>query len=368
MDPRCSKLAKNIVEYSLEVKKGDKVLIKCSGDSGKVLVKEIIKEVYNAGGLPFVELTDNSIDRELLKGYCQEQVNLISESRVNFSNKMDCYVSIRSDENSTELSDVSSEKMKLLRESNKENYKILLNKRWVGLRYITNGFAQSANMSLEAFEDYFYNVCNVDYKKMSNAMDKLVSLMEKTDRVRITGKETDLTFSIKDIPVIKAAGENNIPDGEVFTAPVKNSVNGTIRYTIPSNYEGITFENIKLEFKDGKIIKAEANDIEKINKILNTDEGSRYIGEFAFGVNPYITKPIGDILFDEKISGSIHFTPGMSYDYASNGNSSNIHWDIVSIQTPEYGGGEIYFDDKLIRKDGLFVLPELECLNPENLK
>jgi Leucyl aminopeptidase (aminopeptidase T) len=196
----------------------------------------------------------------------------------------------------------------------------------------------------------------------------LQQLMEMTDKVHLKGPGTDVTFSIKDIPSIKCDGKNNVPDGEVFTAPVRESINGVISYNTPSLYHGFTYENIKFEIKDGKIVKATANDTEKINEMLDTDDGSRYFGEFAIGVNPYVTEPMKDILFDEKIAGSFHFTPGMSYEEAPNGNSSAIHWDLVMIQRPEYGGGEIWFDDKLIRKDGIFILPELEGLNPENLK
>ena len=192
--------------------------------------------------------------------------------------------------------------------------------------------------------------------------------MQRTDRVRITAPGTDLTFSIKDIPVVPCSGESNIPDGEVFTAPVRDSVNGTIRYNAASSYQGFVFENVTLTFENGKIVKAEANDTERINGIFDMDEGARYVGEFAIGVNPYILHPMKDILFDEKIQGSIHFTPGSCYDDAWNGNVSAIHWDLVLIQRPEYGGGEIYFDDVLIRKDGRFVVPELEVLNPENLQ
>jgi aminopeptidase len=203
---------------------------------------------------------------------------------------------------------------------------------------------------------------------MSKAMDALVELMNRTDKVRLTGENTDLTFSIKDIPAVKCAGEMNIPDGEVYTAPVRDSVNGTISYNTPSNYQGFTFENVSLTFKNGKIVEATANDTERINGIFDTDEGARFVGEFAIGVNPYIQHPMQDILFDEKIDGSFHFTPGECYEDAYNGNKSNIHWDMVMIQRPEYGGGEIYFDDVLIRKDGLFVIEELKALNPENLK
>ena len=224
-------------------------------------------------------------------------------------------------------------------------------------------------MSSDEFEDFYFKVCNLDYSKMSKAMDNLVKLMDKTDKVRIVGNGTDLTFSIKGIKSIKCDGKMNIPDGEVFTAPVKNSVNGVLSYNTPSLYsDGFTYENIKFEFKNGKIIDASCNDTKRINKILDTDAGSRYIGEFAIGVNPYITEPMKDILFDEKIMGSFHFTPGSCYDEAPNGNNSQIHWDLVCIQTKKYGGGEIYFDDKLIRKDGLFVIDSLKCLNPDKLK
>ena len=199
-------------------------------------------------------------------------------------------------------------------------------------------------------------------------MAPLKALMERTDRVHILGPGTDLTFSIKGMPAVKCCGERNIPDGEVYTAPVKDSMNGIISYNTPSEEQGFTFENIVFEVKDGKIVKASANNDERINKLLDTDEGSRYFGEFALGVNPYILHPMKDTLFDEKIAGSFHLTPGASYEDAFNGNKSAVHWDLVMIQRPEYGGGEIYFDDVLIRKDGRFVIPQLECLNPENLK
>ena len=186
--------------------------------------------------------------------------------------------------------------------------------------------------------------------------------------MRITGPGTDLTFSIQGIPTVKCAGELNIPDGEVYTAPVRESVNGVIQYNTPSLSGGFTYENIRFTFKQGKIVQAECNDTRRINQVLDTDPGARYVGEFAIGVNPYITKPMKDTLFDEKIAGSFHFTPGACYDDCPNGNHSAVHWDLVCIQTPEYGGGKMYFDGELIREDGLFVPQDLHCLNPENLK
>jgi len=285
--------------------------------------------------------------------------------------KMDAYISVRGFKNAMEYSDVSSDSMALYRAHwvKPVHFDIRIpNTKWCLMNYPTGAMAQAANMSTEQFEDFYFDVCTLDYSKMSKAMDPLVELMGKTDKVRIKGVGTDLSFSIKGLPPIKCDGRLNIPDGEVFSAPVKDSVNGYITYNTPSEYEGKLYENVRLEFKAGKIINATANDTEGINRIFDTDEGSRYVGEFALGVNPYIVKPMRDILFDEKIMGSFHFTPGDSYENCFNGNKSSIHWDLVCIQTPSFGGGEIWFDDVLIRKDGRFVLKELEVLNPENLK
>lgn len=369
-DPRYEKLANNLINYSCKLKKGEKVLIEAIGECTP-LVKELVKEAYKVGAIPLVTIKNKEIDREILLNTTKEQLELMAKYESARMSDMDAYIGIRATDNSAELSDVPAEKLSLYSKyfANPVHGEIRVPKtRWVILRYPNYSMAQSANMSTDAFEDYYFNVCNLDYSKMSKAMDKLVALMNKTDKVRLTGKGTDITFSIKDIPAIKCDGDANIPDGEVYTAPVKNSVNGTISYNTPSLREGFTYENIKLKFENGKIVEATANDTEKINKVLDIDEGARYIGEFAIGVNPYILEPMKDTLFDEKITGSIHFTPGASYDDAPNGNDSAVHWDLVLIQRPEYGGGEIYFDDVLIRKDGLFVIDELKCLNPENLK
>lgn len=371
MDPRIQQLAQNLIGYSCDVKEGEKVLIECIGTSALPLVKELVKETYKVGAHPYVDIKDQTIQRQLLLECNEEQLKFMADYELKRMKGMDAYIGIRASNNASETGDVPSDKMGLYMEHFSKpvhSEERVNNTKWVVLRYPNSAMAQLANKSLEAFEDFYFNVCNLDYSKMSKAMDSLVKLMEKTDRVHIKGKETDLTFSIKDIPVIKCAGENNIPDGEIFTAPVKDSINGVLTYNCPAVYQGVTYENIRLEFENGKIVKATSNDTERINQVFNTDEGARYIGEFAIGVNPYIITPMKDTLFDEKIMGSFHFTPGKAYDDAFNGNISSIHWDLVCIQTPEYGGGEIYFDDVLIRKDGKFVLPELEVLNPENLK
>ena len=370
MDERIKKLAHNLINYSCEVKPGDKVYIHYIGQSTKDLARTLIKECYLAGGIPFPHFTDPVIQRETILNCSEEQLKLMAEIDAAEMKQMDCYVGVRGTDNVSELADVPSDKMTLYDTlySHEVHGKIRVpHTRWVILRYPNAAMAQLNNTSQEAFEDFFFDVCTMDYSKMGKAMESLVNLMDRTDKVRLVAKDTDLTFSIKDIPAIPCDGKLNIPDGEVYTAPVKDSVNGVITYNTPSLFQGYTYENVSLTFENGKIVKATANNTEKVNKVFDTDEGARYVGEFAIGVNPFVTKPMKDILFDEKIAGSIHFTPGKCYDEAPNGNTSAIHWDLVLIMTPEYGGGEIYFDDVLIRKDGRFVIPELEVLNPENL-
>jgi len=368
-DERQRVLARGLVNYSCKVKAGDKVWIDAGG-CGSEFVSLLVKEVYAAGGMPFVNIRDNKVLREVLIGSSNEMLDIWAARDAAFMDKMDCYIGVRGGNNSYELSDVPSERMQEYdkRYAHIVHHNIRVKKtRWVVLRYPTEGMSQLAGMSTEAFENYYFDVCCLDYSKMEKAMEPLVKLLKKTDKVRIVAKDTDLNFSIKGVGVVKCSGHCNIPDGEVYTAPVRNSVNGTIAYNVPSIENGFKFENVKLTFKDGKIVDVAANNAEKANAVFDTDEGARYVGEFALGVNPCINKAIGDILFDEKISGSIHFTPGACYDDASNGNQSAIHWDLVQVHTKEYGGGEIYFDGKLVRKDGVFVLPELFGLNPENL-
>ncbi len=369
-DPRVEKLAHGLVRYSVKVKKGDKVLIEAF-ETDTALVTQLVKEVFAAGGQPFVELRDNKVQRALLLGGDETYFKNLCKYDIYRMQDMDCYIGVRGARNSYETSDVpaaQTEKYSVLYSHPVHHDTRVCKTRWVVLRYPTDSMAQLAGMSTEQFEDFYFNVCNLDYSKMDKAMDALKALMDKTDKVRIVARDTDISFSIKGIGAIKCAGEMNIPDGEVYTAPVRDSVNGVIRYNAPSIENGIKFEDVRLVFRNGKIVEATSNFTEKCNAIFDTDEGARYVGEFAIGVNPYVTQPMGDILFDEKICGSIHFTPGASYDDAFNGNKSAVHWDLVLIQTPEYGGGEIWFDGVLVRKDGRFVLPELQCLNPENLR
>lgn len=369
MDQRIKKLSNMLTSYSCDLQKGERILIDYEGEQAKPLVCQLIKDCYRLGAKPFVTSRDSRLMREILLGADEDQLKFLNEFELYRMKGMDAYIAIRGNENTAELSDVPSERLNLYNKLTSPTLDYRVNRtKWVILRYPTPSMAQLANMSQEAFEDFFFNVCTLDYKKMSRAMDSLVELMNRTEKVRLVGPGTDLTFSIKDIPAVKCDGLRNIPDGEVYTAPVRDSVSGVISYNTPSQEQGFTYENIRFEIENGKIVKATANSNEKINALLDTDEGARYFGEFAIGVNPYVLKPMKDTLFDEKICGSFHLTPGMCYEDAPNGNDSAVHWDLVMIQRPEYGGGEIWFDDVMIRKDGLFVIDELACLNPENLK
>ncbi len=370
MDERIKTLAHNLICHSVKAGPGDKVLIHYTGPSTRLLAQALIKETYLSGGIPFTKYTSPEVERELLLHISKSGLEIMAQNDAELMSQMDCYLGIRGSDNISEYADVPAENLALYERlySTPVHHEIRVPKtRWCVMRYPNHSMAQLNNQSLEAFEDFYFKVCTLDYRRMEEAMKPLVDLMNNTDHVRLVGPGTDLSFSIKDIPAIPCAGDMNIPDGEVFTAPVRDSINGTLSYNTPAVFQGFTFENISFTFENGRIIHATANDSVRLNEILDTDDGARYIGEFAIGVNPYILTPMKDTLFDEKIMGSFHFTPGNCYDEAPNGNISAIHWDLICIQRPEYGGGEIYFDDVLIRKDGRFILPELDGLNPENL-
>ncbi len=366
-DPRYKKLAKLIVRYSLGLRKGDNVLIEIT-DAPDEFAVELMRATQVAGARAFVEVRHSRLNREILRQADQSKATLIRDVELARIKKMQAYIAVRGANNITETSDVPADRLALYTRIMRPVLEWRVRKtRWCVLRWPTPSMAQSAGMSTEAFEDFFFDVCTLDYGRMARAIKPLHQRMLKADRVRITGPGTELTFSIKGIGAVPCVGTRNLPDGEVYSCPVKNSVNGTIQFNAPTVYAGTKFENIRLEFKAGKIVKATCSDTKRLNQILDTDAGARYVGEFSLGFNPRILKPMCDILFDEKIAGSLHLTPGRAYDECDNGNRSAIHWDMVLIQRKEYGGGEIWFDGELIRKDGLFVPKDLRGLNPEKL-
>jgi aminopeptidase len=362
-DARFDKLAKLLVEYSIRLKRNETVLIEAFDIPDEMTVA-LIRAVRKAGGIAFAQTYHAKVNRALALEASDRQLNLIAGHELARMKKMNAYIAVRGSNNITELSDVPSETMKLIaRKMRPVQDQRVKKTKWVVLRWPTPSMAQLAGMSTEAFEDFFFEVCTLDYRKLLPGMRALHRLMEKTDRVEVKGPGTDLRFSMKGIPAVICGGDRNIPDGEVFSCPVRDSVEGHVTFSAPSIYQGIGFDGIRLEFKDGKIVDATSNETKKLNKILDSDPGARYIGEFSLGFNPRVLHPMRDILFDEKIAGSFHFTPGQAYEEADNGNRSQVHWDMVSIQRPEYGGGEIYFDGKLIRKNGVFLPKQLRSLN-----
>ena len=367
-DPRYRKLARLLVQYSTRLKRGDHVLLDLIDVPDEFAI-ELIRAVRAAAATPFAEVRHTRVSRELLLGTHEQHAALARDLELFRMKKMQAYIAVRGSENASENSDVPGDRMQLYSRVLRPVLDWRVNKtRWCVLRWPTPGMAQAAGMSTEAFENLYFDVCTMNYARMARAMVPLERRMQRADRVHLKAPGTDLTFSIKGIGAQMCKGDRNIPDVEVFSCPVKKSVNGGIQFNTPTIYAGTKFENVRLEFKDGKIIKATANHSKRLNEILDTDAGARYVGEFSLGFNPYIMDPMCDILFDEKIAGSLHFTPGQAYEECDNGNRSAVHWDMVLIQRREWGGGEVWFDGELIRKDGLFVLPDLRPLNPKNLK
>lgn len=363
-DPRIDQLAAQLVNYSTSVQPGEKVLIDAF-DVPEAVPISLIRAVRAAGATAFVNLHNGRVTRELLLGGTDTQLDIQKELGLAQMEHMDAYIAVRGSHNITESSDVPEDKMALAMKTLRpvQDHRVNATK-WCVLRWPNPSMAQQAQMSTEAFEDFYFDVCLLDYAALVPAMKRLEALMSATKQVHITGPGTDLKFSMDGLGAIACGGDRNIPDGECFSAPVKHSVEGVLTYNTPTLYQGTAFDNMRLEFEKGKIVKAEANNRAAFNKILDADEGARYIGEFAIAFNPKIKEPMRDILFDEKIAGSFHFTPGQAYEgVADNTNRSQVHWDMVNIQRPDYGGGEIHFDGKLIRKDGQFTLTELQELN-----
>jgi len=367
-EPRYRKLADLLTGYSTALKKGDRVWIDAS-EIPEEFVVELIRSVRARGADPFVHLHAGLVSRELGRGVTERALRFSLRHELGKMKEMQAYIALRGSQNAFESSDVPAEKQKLAGKILRPISDRRINHtRWVVLRWPTPAMAQAAGMSTEAFEDLFFQVCTLDYRKLATAARPLEKLMRRTDRVHITGPGTDLRFSIKGIGVIPCVGERNIPDGEVFTAPVKESVEGQVTFNAPAVYRGIPFDNVRLKFSRGKIVEAKAGDKSRqLEEIFDSDAGARYVGEFSLGLNPYLHRPIRDILFDEKIAGSFHFTPGQAYEEADNGNRSQVHWDLVCLQDRSHGGGRIFFDGKLIREDGRFVTKELAGLNPERL-
>ena len=366
-DPRIDSLAKVLVSHSTKLRRGENVLIDLFDAPDEIGIA-LMRAARAAGATPFIQTHHAKLVRESQMGVTAGQLAVTRTVELSRMKKMQAYIAVRGSHNISELSDVPEDKARLVAGGLRPVLDYRINRtKWVVLRWPTPAMAQQAGMSTEAFEEFYFKVCTFDYARLGPGMKALKTLMDRTDKVHITGPGTDLRFSIKGIGSVACGGDRNIPDGEVFSCPVKDSVDGHVTFNAPTIYQGTAFDTVRLGFRRGRIVEATANNTSRLNEILDSDAGARFIGEFAIGFNPHILHPMRDILFDEKIAGSFHFTPGQAYKTAGNGNTSCIHWDMVNIQRKECGGGEIRFDGKLVRKDGLFVPPSLRKLNPTEL-
>lgn len=366
-DPRLNRLAEILIDHSCQLKPGEKILIEAIDLPDPALVCLLVELAADRGAHPLVTWKNNTVLRSLYRTGTKTNIGLAGDFEKARMEQMDAYIGIRGASNSSQFADVPIGQMDLYQQLwwQRVHSEVRVPRtRWVVLRYPTDSMAQAANMSTEAFEDFYFRVCTADYARMAKDQEPLVRRMQAADKVRIVSPGTDLELSIKGMNVRPCHGQRNIPDGEVFTAPIRDSVNGKIRYNTLSRYQGTIFQDIEFEFRNGKIVKAAcANEVEKLNQVLDADPGARYIGEWSIGCNNHVRQPMLDTLFDEKIGGSIHLTPGNAYDECDNGNRSRVHWDLVLIQTPAYGGGQIWFDGKLIRENGKFVPDDLAALN-----
>lgn len=366
--PDNQRLAAQFIDKTLALRPGENIWLEYQGANAESLALAC-RDKANALGAAVYFVDSGSQRTHMLVPDIAEQHTALAAGNLAIMQQMDAYIRICDDDDQLKLA-ADAEQKKLLARAVKDatEYRIS-NLRWLVISAPTLAFAKACGQTPEEFRQFYLDANLFDYEKMDDAVAPLAALMTASKDVHIKGKDTDIQFSIEGIPAISCTGKHNIPDGECFTAPVKDSVNGTILFG-PSVYQGAKFSSIWLRFENGKAVDAKAgtdHETAELNRILDMDEGARYVGEFAIAFHPRILSPVGDILFDEKISGSLHMALGRCYANASNGNESLNHWDMVHIQRPEYGGGEIWMDSCLIRKDGLFIVPELKGLNPGEL-
>jgi aminopeptidase len=358
------KLAGQLLNHSTELRAGENILIQVIGLNAIGLLRALVEEIRRLNAHPFVQLEDPETNRLLLEyGDDTFWENQAAVDQLPLMKQMDAFIGIRGSENIYENSDVNKAANKSYSEKflNPVHFKERVgNTKWCVLRYPSAAFAMNAKMPTERFRKFYYDACLFDYNRLYEAMKPLEVRLRKTDMIRLHGNETDIEFSVKDQNWIPCFGKRNIPDGELFSSPVLGSVNGHISYTA-TVYQGKPFEFVKLQVRDGVVTDFDSSNNSALEEILETDPGARQFGEFSFGLNPVIEKPMYDILFDEKIYGSNHLTLGKDYDIAPNGNQSNIHWDLVCI------GPDVYLDGEKIREGRYFITDDLNGLNPGEL-
>lgn len=353
-DSRVEKLADILVNYSAKVKKGDTVLVR--GDElGKPLILEVYRKVIEAGGNPLTSVSFDEMNKIFYDSASKEQLSHTSKIKLYEAKNCDAVIIVHAPANSKSLTTVNPAKMTMRSKANKPISEIIVNKkRWVLTNYPTQALAQDAEMSIEEYEDFLFNATNLDWVKVDREQERIKKVIDKGRTVRILGKDTDLTFSIKGRKGIKCSGSSNMPDGEIFYAPVEDSANGHIYYEFPAIHGGKEVTGIRLGFEKGKVVKATAEKNEEyLFAMLDTDKGARYLGEFGIGTNYGIKRFTRDILFDEKIGGTVHLALGRSYKESGGKNDSAIHWDMIKELRED---GALYLDGKRIQENGKFLI------------
>jgi aminopeptidase len=365
-DPRVETVAKILVDYSVEVRPNQ--LVRISGSpEGAPSILAVYQKVLERGAHPFLQVALEEAE-ELLYTYASDaQLDYVPPFMKEIVEQIDADIGIWTNTNTKRLTNADPAKQsrravarrplldRLLERAAKKEF------RWTGTLYPTNGFAQDAEMSLREFEDFVYNGCLIHepdpieaWRTISKKQQRFVDWLNKARQIHVVGPDTDLRLEVGGRKWINCDGHENFPDGEIFTGPIEESVNGHIRYTYPACHFGREVEDVRLQFKDGKVIKATAAKNEQfLLNMLESDEGARYIGEFAFGTNPGIQRFTKNTLFDEKIGGTIHLALGKGYPESGSKNKSAIHWDMVCDLRKD---GEVHVDGTLFLKDGKILV------------
>jgi aminopeptidase len=356
------KLAKTITNYSIAVKKGEKILLRGYGFDSYPLIKEIYRECIKAGAIQVdVRFSVDELARVFFDHANESQLKSLTALDKKIADSYDAMVQIVADKNPYELTGVDTKKIFTAQKARKPLSDILHKKRWCLFYYPTVASAGLAKKNVEEWEDFVFDSCLKDWKKEEKKQLKFVALMKKVKHVHIKGKETDLEVKIGGQKWKTCCGKRNLPDGEIFTSPLRDGVNGVIRYNVPTRYRSHDFDWVKLWLENGKVVKEESNNQKALTEILNTDKGSRNYGEFAFGMNNTVTEGTRQILFDEKMGKSLHMALGKCYESAPNGNDSNIHWDLIF--NFKWGKAKLWFDGKLVFEKNKWVDKRFSFLN-----
>jgi len=353
VDKRIIDVAKLLIDYSTKTKSGDRVLIRADA-SAKDLALEVYKHALLRGAHPWIRIDLPSSRYVFFKHASDEQLGFVPEHEMTEIKNTDVYLSLGAPSNVKELSSIDpariSARMKALKEVDEWRVE---KTRWVVFAYPTEALAQEAEMSLQEFEDFAFNACLVDWAEVSKKLEILKQNVDAADKVEIVSPDTHLEFSVKGRIGVAASGDKNMPDGEFYTSVVEDSVNGKVHFDVPAIWYGNVVEGITLTFEKGRVVSAKAARNQAfLEKILSTDEGAKRIGEFGIGLNYGITKSVKLILFDEKIGGTVHFALGRGYKETLSQNDSAIHWDMIKDLRKD---GEIYFDGKLVMKNGKWL-------------